>query len=406
MEEVAYYINMKIIQRERYLNKLESLRDQHIIKVVTGVRRCGKSTLLKVFREKLLASGVAQECIQYINFEDPKYSYNTNWHDVYELITSNLVQNKMNYVFLDEVQYIDEFERLLIGLQTIENVDLYVTGSNARMLSSELATLLSGRSIEISMLPFSFREYLEATEGMDFSIEKKFSNYMSFGGFPQAVSILEQDVNSVDTYLSGIYETVVGRDIMDRGEVSDKATLNRVVRFLLDNIGNSTSVNGIADDLDVSRYKVGQVMDALTASFLFYKLNRLDVKGRDLLKTQEKYYAVDMGLRWAMLGRDAASDKGHLLENVVFLELVRRGGHVTIGKVNDKEVDFVVKGADGRVSYYQVTWTMGSEKTRERELSPLMKIPTFSNRYVISMDEDEMDYDGIPQINAIRWLTE
>ncbi|MBR2839918.1 ATP-binding protein [Candidatus Saccharibacteria bacterium] len=395
---------MKTIPREEYLAKLRSLQDQSIIKVITGVRRCGKSTLLKLFSAELLEKGVSDSRIQYINFEDPKYSYNINWHDIYSDIEDKLIKGKMNYIFLDEVQYIDEFERLLIGLQTQENVDLYVTGSNSHMLSSELATLLSGRSIEISMLPLSFKEYVEAIDDNSISLETHFSNYLSFGGFPQAVSIFEQNPGSVDSYLSGVYETVVGRDIMDRKEVTDKSTLNLVVRYLLDNIGNPTSVNNISDELDVSRYKIDQIVNALTASFLFYKLNRFDIKGKEILKTQEKYYSVDLGLRWAMLGRDAANDMGFLLENIVFLELKRRGNKIFIGKIDDKEVDFIVRDTNGMTSYYQVSWTVGDQQTLARELAPFEKISDYNARYLITTDKEEISHNGIQQLNIINWL--
>ncbi len=400
---------MKIIKREEYLKKLRALRNQSVIKVVTGVRRCGKSTLLQMYKDELLESGVNEATVQHINFENPEYSYGVNWNDIYQKIDKNLVPEEMNYVFLDEVQYISEFERLLTGLQAKQNVDLYVTGSNAHMLSSELATLLSGRSIEISMLPLSFGEYLEAFDSTNIYREELFDNYLSFGGFPQAVSILEQsegDRSLVDTYLGGIYETVVGRDIMDRGVVMDKIGLNSVVRYLLDNIGNITSINSVAEGLGISRYKAGQIIEALTASFLFYKLERYDTKGKELLKTQEKYYAVDLGLRWAMLGRDAASDMGHILENVVFLELKRRGNKVMVGKVGDKEVDFVVKNALGNTEYYQVAWSVRDTNTLKRELAPLEKINDYNARYVITMDTEEPTHNGIQQKNAIKWLLE
>ena len=398
---------MKTIERKDYLKKLYSLKDQRLIKVITGVRRCGKSTLLKIFRDKLRDNdGITEDRLQMINFEDPKYSYEVNWHDIYNMIEVNLAPDKMNYVFLDEVQYVDNFEKLLIGLQTKENIDLYVTGSNAHMLSSELATLLSGRSIEISMLPLSFKEYIEARNEKDASYDTLFGDYLSYGGFPQAVELMGVNLESVDTYLSSIYETVVGRDIMDRGEVSDKATLNKVVRFLLDNIGNSTSTNSLAEAIGVSRYKIEQMVNALKDSFLFYELNRFDVKGKEMLKTQEKYYTVDMGLRWAMLGRDAATDMGHLLENIVFLELKRRGGKVLIGKVDNKEVDFVVKDHNGKTLYYQVAWSVNETKTLERELEPLEKIDDYNARFLITMDKVEMAHNGIQQINAIKWLTE
>lgn len=395
---------MRIIKREEYLKKLRSLKDQNVIKVITGVRRCGKSTLLKMFFDELAESGVSKKRLQYINFEDPKYSYDVNWKDIYDDIDKALVKEQMNYVFLDEVQYIEDFERLLVGLQTKENVDLYVTGSNAHMLSSELATLLSGRSVEISILPLSFREYVELFDGAKLLREELFSNYMSFGGFPQAASIFEGSQEMVDSYLSGVYETVVGRDIMDRGVVTDKITLNAVTRYLLDNIGNATSAHAIAAELGESDRKVSQVIEAVTSSFLFYALRRFDIKGKEVLKTQEKYYTVDLGLRWAMLGRDAAADMGHILENIVYLELLRRGGKVFVGKVGEKEIDFIVKDTAGNTEYYQVAWSVKEKKTLERELAPLKKAGDFNHRYLITMDAEELSYEGIRQVNAVKWL--
>ena len=310
----------------------------------------------------------------------------------------------MNYIFLDEVQYVPEFERLLVGLQTKDNVDLYVTGSNSHILSSELATILSGRSVNIPVLPFSFEEYLKIVEDHQLSRESVFDNYLNFGGFPIVADIPTSDTDAIDIYLSGIYETIVGKDIMDHNKIADKATINTIVRFLLDNIGNQTSTNSIALAIDQSRYKIAQIVDALTASYLFYKLDRLDVKGKKLLKTQEKYYAVDSGLRWAILGRDANTDKGHLLENVIFLELLRRGSKVSIGKVGEKEVDFVVRDPSGYTSYYQVAWTINSKETAEREIAPLEKIADFSPRFIITMDPGEESLNGIKRLNAMDWL--
>ena len=395
---------MELIQREEYLARLRQLRGQNLIKVVTGVRRCGKSTLLQLYKAELLTEGVPDERVQFINFEDPKYGYEANWHEIYQRVEAGLVEGETNYVFLDEVQYVPEFERLLVGLQAHEGVDLYVTGSNSHMLSSELATLLSGRSIEIPMLPLSFKEYLAMMKDETVTQDEHFANYLGFGGFPQAVSVFRQGQEAVDAYLAGIYETIAGRDILDRGEVTDKTALNTVTRFLLDNIGKPTSTHNIAEGLKMSDYKVDQMVRALVASFLFYKVGRYDVRGRELLKTQEKYYAVDLGLRWAMLGRDATSDRGRLLENVIYLELKRRGGKVSVGKVGDGEVDFIVRDVEGYTTYYQVTWTMVEEKTRERELTPLKKTADYAPRYVITMDKEEVEYEGIRQVNAIKWL--
>ena len=402
--KICYYQSMNIIKRESYLKKLQALKGTNLIKVITGVRRCGKSTLLKIYRDELTASGISPKNIHFINFEDPKYSYDVSWKDIYDTLDAALVPNETNYIFLDEVQYIPDFERLLIGLQTKDNVDLYVTGSNAHMLSSELSTILSGRSIEISMLPLSFQEYLQAFPDSTLSKESLFDTYLSFGGFPQAVSIFEQDQDSITSYLTGIYETIVGRDILDRNEASDKSSINSIVRFLLDNIGNSTSVHNIATTLKISDRKADQIANALTASFLFYRLDRLDIKGKKLLKTQEKYYSVDSGLRWALLGRNANVDKGHLLENIIFLELIRRGNKISIGKVDDDEIDFVVLDTKGYTNYYQVTWSISSTSTKNREITPLTKIKDYNSRTIITMDPGAESLDGIKRLNAIDWL--
>ena len=392
------------VKRKKYLEKLDGYRDKKLIKVVTGIRRCGKSTLLLQYREQLLESGIKKEQIQTYNFEDVDMP--SDYKTIHEIIKKKLIAEKMNYIFLDEVQYIENFERLLVGLQTKENVDLYVTGSNAHMLSSEMATLLSGRAIEITMLPFSFMEYLEATMDSEKSREQKFNDYLSFGGFPQAVSIFEANSDDVDLYLSSIYDTIVGRDILTREDSISRTTLDKVVRYLLDNIGSSTSINSIAEQLGLTRYKVEQIVEALKASFLFYRLDRLDVKGKEILKTQEKYYAVDMGMRWSILGRDANMDKGHILENIIYLELLRRGAKVSVGKVGEKEVDFVVRGTDGYISYYQVAWSVANEETMAREMTPFRKIQDFNQRFILTMDAGEWAVDGVRVMNIIDWLTE
>ena len=395
-----------IVKREDYLKKLRTLRNSDLIKVVTGVRRCGKSTLLRLYRDELLTEKGLEKCVQYIDFEKPDNILDGNWRNIYDKIMKSVVKNRKNYIFLDEVQYIDDFERLLVGLQADDDIDLYVTGSNARMLSSELATLLSGRSFEIKMLPLSFSEYMEVNNETAKPIDELFQDYLSFGGFPQVATINNSDPVFVDTYISGIYETVVGRDIMNRGLVSDKEALNSVMKYLLDNIGNPVSISGIADTLKMSREKIDKIIEALTASFLFYPVNRFDVKGKEILKTQQKYYVVDTGLRWALLGRDVEIDRGHTLENIVFLELLRRGNKVTIGKVRDKEMDFVARDSNGMTAYYQVAWTLNDPKTVEREMKPFRMAQDFNHRFLITADYGEFSRDGVQQINIIKWLTE
>lgn len=406
---------MKTISRENYLQTLRGLQDKQLIKVVTGVRRCGKSTLLRLRRQELLESGVDKKRIVALNFEEPENSYLKDWHEIYEVISKRLVANDMNYVFLDEVQYIEDFEKLLVGLETKGNVDLYVTGSNARMLSSELATLLTGRSYEINMLPLSFAEYLSAFEDEPpVTVEQRFADYINYGGFPQATELFMVGPSFADSYLEGVYNTIIGRDIMKRGKVSDQPSLEKVSRYLFDNIGNFSSPNKIAGVLSdearkdgsskTSHHTVSAYVKALEDSYLFYSVGRLHIKGKEQLRTQEKYYAVDLGLRNMLLGREADVDMGHILENVVYLELLRRGGTVWVGKTGNKEVDFVVQDKDGYTSYYQVSNSTNEAATLKRELAPLQMINDNNPKYLLTTDKDEPVYSGIRKINVLNWL--
>jgi predicted AAA+ superfamily ATPase len=404
LEAERYF--MKTIQREAYLAKLRDMRDKQIIKVVTGVRRCGKSTLLNLFQQELIDGGVPKEQVTQINFEEVSSSYNKSWHDVYKEIEAKLIPNKINYIFLDEIQYIAEFERLLTGLHTRKNVDLYVTGSNAHILSSELATLLTGRSFEISLLPLSFKEYLSAfDDNSRTAIDKHFTDYLTYGGFPQALEIFMTNPNRVDEYLSGVFNMIIMRDILGRGKVTDPVTLNKITRFIYDNIGNFSSSNKIAGVLGMSHHTVAGYIEALTDSFLLYQVGRLSIKGKEQLQTQDKLYAVDLGFRSMLLGREAGADTGHMLENVVYLELLRRGGSVWVGKAGNKEVDFVVQDENGYTSYYQVSWTTNDENTLERELAPLKAIKDHSPKSLITTDNDEPTYNGIRKLNIVNWLT-
>ena len=401
---------MKLIQREAYLSKLRGLRDEKLIKVITGVQRCGKSTLLKLFQEELLKDKVSKKQIISINFEDPKYIQKKDWYEIYEEINAKLVDDKMNYVFLDEVQYIESFERLLVGLQTKDNVDLYVTGSNSHLLSSELATLLSGRSYEINILPYSFSEFLLATEdgAKDRTKEELFLDYIGYGGFPQVATLYEKDEKLIAGYLQGIYETVVGRDILDRKQASDKVTLNRINNFLLDNTGCFYSIRSIAEGLlsPISHHTAKDYIASLTASYLFYPAEQSSLKGKELLRPQSKYYSVDTGLRHALIGKSTAEDRGRALETIVYFELLRHSSNVKIGKINDKEVDFVTKTTNGDTAYYQVAWGVRDEKTLERELAPLQLISDHSPCYLLTMDPESANYDGVKQMNIIKWLLE
>ncbi|MDR3305603.1 MAG: ATP-binding protein [Clostridiales Family XIII bacterium] len=397
------------IKRERYMKKLRELRDEHIIKVIVGVRRCGKSILLEMFRDELSASGVNEKQLTYINFEEPENidAKTYTWRDVYDRIRGKLQADKMNYVFLDEVQNVPDFERMVDGLYAKKNVDLYVTGSNARFMSSRIATLLSGRHIEIKMLPFSFAEYVSAYENPN--AEQLFQDYLNYGAFPQAADFVKNHkAGLVNDYLTGIYNTVVIKDVMTRQGVSNTKTAANIMRFMLDNIGNMTSPKGISDTMTadnqaVSRPTVVNYLTALAESFLIYPVMRFDVKGKKLLQNYEKYYTVDAGLRKVVLGSKANADMGRVLENIVYLELLRRENIVRVGRAGEKEIDFVIVDTNGNTSYYQVALTVREEKTLERELSSLRGIDD-SPKYLLTLDPEERNFDGIRQINAIKWL--
>jgi predicted AAA+ superfamily ATPase len=397
------------IKREQYMKKLRKLRDEHIIKVLVGVRRCGKSILLEMFRDELLVSGVNEKQITYINFEEPETidAKIYTWRDVYEQIRSGLQPDKMNYVFLDEVQNVPEFERMVDGLQAKKYVDLYITGSNAWFMSSQIATLLSGRYIEIKMLPFSFAEYVLAYDNPN--VEQLFQEYMNYGAFPQVADFVKTSkYDLVNDYLTGIYNTVMVKDVMTRQGASNTKTATNIMRFMLDNIGNMTSPKGISDTMTadnqaVSRPTVVNYLLALEESFLLYSAERFDVKGKKLLQNYEKYYAVDMGLRRVVLGSKAGVNTGRILENVVYLELLRRGNVVRVGRAGEKEIDFVVIDVKGDTSYYQVALTVRDENTLKRELSSLRGIDD-NPKYLLTLDPEERNFDGIRQINVIKWL--
>lgn len=399
---------MANIRREIYLEKLHRLRDEHIIKVVVGVRRCGKSTMLEMFKDELSASGVSDRQITFINFEEPEtITAAYEWRKVYDEIRAKLQPDRMNYIFLDEVQAVDEWEKMVDGLYAKKNVDLYVTGSNAWFLSSELATLLSGRYIEIRMLPFSFAEYAGAYDNPNY--ERLFQDYMAYGSFPQAAKFVKSGkTDLVNDYLTGIFNTVMVKDVMTRRGATGAKTAINIMRFMLDNIGNITSPKNISDTMTadnqaVSRPTVANYLSALAESCLLYPVERFDVKGKKLLQNLEKYYAVDTGLRKAVLGSKAEVDTGRILENIVFLELLRRENVVRIGRAGEKEIDFVVADKAGRTAYYQVALSVRDEKTLERELSSLRGIDD-NAKYLLTLDPEERNFDGIRQVNAIKWL--
>lgn len=400
---------MQQIIRKTELNKLTVLKDKNLIKVVTGVRRAGKSTLLLQFQELLKVENPNVTLIS-INIDLPEFRFlaEKNWKEIYDYIKNRLRDNVINYVFIDEVQNISEFEKLLEGLFVTPNVDLYVTGSNAYLLSSELATLLTGRAFEINILPFSFAEYLEFT-GKASNPDRAFTEYMRRGGFPEAVGLAESSESFAYEYLKTVFQSIYENDIQKRHTIYYETSYNEVVNFLIDNIGSSVSAGNIAKILTANGKKidnktVSKYIDTLVESYLFYQVTRYDIKGKQHLATQEKYYLVDLGLRYALLGKEFAADTGHLLENIIYLELQRRNSQVWIGKADNIEVDFVVRDKNGYTKYIQVAYTVKDPKTLERELAPFAKIPDFNERLLITMDYDTGSHNGVKQINAIDWL--
>ena len=397
---------MKRLQRNDYLRKLESLRDKHVIKIITGVRRCGKSTMLEIMQDELRTTGVENEQIIAINLEDYDNKELRNPDALYAHVKSRLQKTKMTYVFLDEIQHVDRFADVIDALYIKPNVDLYITGSNAFLLSSEIATLLSGRYIEIKMLPLSFAEFIECT-GNDLELSRKYVDYVTDSSFPYTVE-LRDHTTVINEYLEGIYNTIVLKDVMQRKSIKDAMMLESVLSFMMDNIGNTLSTKKIADTMTSSGRKIDvktveKYLSALQESFILYRAGRYNVKGKQLLKTLEKYYLVDVALRRVMLGRQGV-DVGHILENVIYLELLRHNQHVFIGKVGDLEVDFVTINND-QTSFYQVSASVRNADTLERELAPLMAIKDHNPKWLLTLDDDpDANYNGIRKMNVLNWL--
>jgi len=391
-----------MVKRKQYLKKLRKLKDQQVIKVITGVRRCGKSTLFLQFQEYLRECDVTDEQIIHVNFEDMAFEYLLDYKALYAYIEKKLISEKMTYVFLDEIQAVPEFQKAVNSLFLKKNIDIYITGSNAYMLSGELATLLSGRYIEIGMLPLSFQEYYELVSG---DLRDAWNLYFRNGGFPYIAPITDADIRR--DYLEGLYNTVLLKDIVARKNFQDIPLLKSVTTFLFDNIGNIVSSKKISDSLTsfgrkTTSVTVEKYINALLESFILYKVSRYDIKGKQHLKSLEKYYLVDVSLRRLLLG-DKNTDIGHILENIVYLELIRRGYYVSIGKVGDLEIDFIAE-RDGNKIYYQVAATILDENTFAREIAPLQKVKDSYPKFIISMDEISADVDGIKQVNIIDFL--
>ena len=405
----------KLIERKEYLDKLLSYKDKDIIKVVTGLRRSGKSTLLELFRNGLLKSGVNTKQAQFYNFELPENYLNKTWETLYFEIKSKLQADKPNYIFLDEIQNIADFEKLVDGLFASENIDVYITGSNANLLSSELATLLSGRYIEISILPFSFAEYLETrdidTSNKYLNYEALFYDYVNETSLPKGVELREEGFDKIYEYLEALYATIIEKDITQRHKIYDKRAFSNVAKFVAANIGSPISPSSIskalkADNQSVHHATVEKFIDYLVESFVFYCVNRFDIKGKKQLATQEKYYLVDAGFLNVLVGRDRTADRGHILENVVYLELLRRGYKIWTGTLRNGEIDFTVKNRNGEIEYYQVSWEISSSETKEREFTPLETITDNYPKFLLSTESFPQSRAGIIHKNVFEWLLE
>ena len=404
-----------LIERKEYLDKLLTYKDKDIIKMITGLRRSGKSTLLELFRNHLLRNNVTLEQIQFYNFELPENYLNKSWETLYFEIKSKLQANKPNYIFLDEIQSITDFEKMVDGLYVSENVDVYITGSNANLLSSELATLLSGRYIEISILPFSFAEYLEVrkidTRNKYLNYEALFYDYVNETSLPKGIELREAGFDKIYKYLEALYATIIEKDIMQRHKIYDKRAFGNVAKFVAANIGSPISPSSISkalkvDNQSIHNTTVEKYIEYLVKSFVFYCVNRFDIKGKRQLATLEKYYLVDLGLLNVLVGRDRTADRGHILENVVYLELLRRGYKIWTGALRNGEIDFTVKNRNGEVEYYQVSWEISSPETAEREFRPMESVKDNYPKFLLTTESFPQSRAGIVHKNVFEWLLE
>ena len=394
------------LERKEYLDKLIRFRDKQLIKVVTGVRRCGKSTLLEIYQDYLRANGVGEDQIVSVNLEDYDFFPLREPAALHAYVKERLAPGKMTYVFIDEIQHCADFPVVIDSLYIRKDVDIYLTGSNAYMLSSEIATLIAGRYVEVRMLPLSFGEYVLST-GDDNNLAGRYRDYIQSSSFPYTLELRDQP-GAVRDYLEGVYNTIVVKDIAARKKITDTMMLESVTRFVFDSIGSQLSTKKIADTLTSSGRRIDvktveRYLDGLLESFILYQAKRYNIRGKQHLKTLEKYYVVDIGMRYMLLGT-GGTDVGHILENVVYLELLRRGYEVYVGKIDDLEVDFVARGQKG-VQYIQVAASVRDEHTLARELASLQRIADNYPKAILTLDEDpEADYEGIRRINALEWL--
>lgn len=398
-----------MILRTSYLNQLIQLRDQDLIKVVTGIRRCGKSTLLQAFKQHLLSTGVAMEAIIFLNYEERENARFASWEEVYDHIVATLKSTEKRYVFLDEVQLVPHFEKLVDALYVKKDIDLYITGSNAYLLSSELSTLLSGRYIAINLHPFSFAEYVSAFPNEN-DKGRLFRQYMNGSCFPEAVTLSKVAPQQENTYLQSLYDTVVVKDIVQRNKLRKFDTLQQVLNFVYDSVGSVVSPNNIATTMrtntkePLSHNTILKYLRFFSESYLIYPVRLFNIKGKRLLTSNYKYYVVDLGLKNILNTNAPTTDLGHKLENVIYFELLRRGGVVYAGRTGNSEVDFVVQHHNGTRSYYQVAYTANDEKTLKREISSLRNIRDSYPKYLLTLDYDTSNIDGIQRLNVIDWL--
>ena len=399
-------MELQRLERKEYLNRLIAFRDKQLIKVVTGVRRCGKSTLLEIFQDYLRANGAEENQIIAINLEDFDYFSLREPAALHAYIKERLIPGKMTYVFIDEIQHCADFPAVIDSLYIRRNIDIYLTGSNAYMLSGEIATLISGRYVEIKMLPLSFREYVLAA-GNGKSLSACYREYIQGSSFPYALALQDQP-SALHEYLEGIYNTIVVKDIAARKRITDTMMLESIARFVFGSIGSQLSTKKIADTMTSAGRKfdvktVERYLDGLMESFIIYQAKRYNIRGKQYLKTLEKYYVVDIGLRYLLLGT-GSTDVGHILENIIYLELIRRGYDVYIGKIDELEVDFVTQNSKG-LQYIQVAASVRDDATLQRELASLQKISDNYPKVILTLDDDpEADYNGIRRINALEWL--
>lgn len=399
-----------MIYRTEYMNQLHSFKDNKLIKVVTGLRRSGKSTLLQMFKEELIKDNVFEEQIQYLNFELMKYDSIRNYKQLYELVVENIIKDKKNYLFFDEIQQVEGWEKAINSLTLEYDVDIYVTGSNAYLLSSELATLISGRYVEIKMLPLSFKEYYGFHRNDKKSKQELFDEYLKFGGLPQLLS-LPQDEKTLSAFLDSIYDTVILKDVIGRNKLKDVDLLKRVFAFVCGNVGSITSTNSMAKyianeaklDSALRPATIGNILDMLENAFIIYRADRYDVKGKEVLKSLEKYYVADTGLKNTIVGYNL-NNYGHAIENVVYLELIRRGYKVYVGKTGTKEIDFVAINQKETI-YYQVSQSILDAGTRERETAPFYSTNDFFEKIIITTDKNyATNENGIKIVNIIDFL--